>query len=301
MLDQATRLREMAAAYRNQTTGERMRRTRAIAVTSGKGGVGKTNVSINLAQALILGGKEVLLMDVDLGLANADILLGTVPPYHLGHFLRGEKDILQVIHRTPSKLKLIAGGSGLVELGSLTPLQLQPVLRALKRLEGEADYLILDTGAGLGDVVMEFVLAADEVLVVTTPEPTSMADAYTTIKALYYKNPKASIKLIVNQAERPEDGPAVAERIGTTARDFLGLQVEHLGTIPRDPHVWQAVRLKVPFLVGYPAAPASKAIQAMASRLAGEGLQQHPGPKSSISSFFDRLSGLFQRRNTSSL
>lgn len=301
MLDQATRLREMAAAYRNQTTGERVRRSRAIAVTSGKGGVGKTNISINLAQALIRGGKEVLLMDVDLGLANADILLGTVPPYHLGHFLRGEKDILQVIHRTQSKLKLIAGGSGLVELGNLSSGQLQPVLRSLRRLEGEADYLILDTGAGLSDTVMEFVLAADQVLVITTPEPTSMADAYTTIKALYYRNPKIDIKLVVNQAERPEDGATVAERIGTTARDFLGLQIEHLGTIPRDPHVWQAVRLKVPFLVGYPGAPASRAVEAMASRLLGDQAEAPPGTRSSITTFFDRLSGLFTRRNSSAL
>lgn len=301
MLDQATRLREMAAAYRNQAAGERTRRSRAIAVTSGKGGVGKTNISINLAQALVQAGKEVLLMDVDLGLANADILLGTVPPYHLGHFLRGEKDILQVIHRTPSKLKLIAGGSGLVELGNLTAGQLQPVLRSLQRLENEADYLILDTGAGLSDTVMEFVLAADQVLVVTTPEPTSMADAYTTIKALYYRNPKIDIKLVVNQAERPEDGTIVSERIGTTARDFLGLQVEHLATIPRDPHVWQAVRLKVPFLVGYPSAPASKAVQAMVSRLVGEHGEPPPANRSSIGSFFDRLTGLFTRRNSSAL
>lgn len=300
MLDQASRLRELAAAYRNQASGERTRTSRAIAVTSGKGGVGKTNISINLAHALIQAGKEVLLMDVDLGLANADILLGTVPPYHLGHFLRGEKDILDVVHRTPSKLKLVAGGSGLVELGNLTASQLQPLVRSLKRLEGEADFLILDTGAGMSDTVLEFVLAADQVIVVTTPEPTSMADAYTTIKALYYRNPDIDIRLVVNQAERPEDGVNVAERIGTTARDFLGLKIEHLGTIPRDPYVWQSVRAKVPFLVGNPAAPASRAVQAMAARLIGAqaASSAQPEAKSTVTSFFDRLTGLFSRRNS---
>lgn len=301
MLDQATRLREMAAAYRAQAAGARPpRRMQAIAVTSGKGGVGKTNFSINLAHALIAAGKDVLLMDVDLGMANADILLGTVPPYHLGHFLRGEKDILQIIHRTQHKLKLIAGGSGFVELGNLSADKLQPVVRNLKRLEEEADYLILDTGAGLGDSVMEFVLAADQVVVVTTPEPTALADAYTMIKAMYYRNTKIDVKLVVNQVERPEEGTAVAERIGTTARDFLGMKVEHVGTIPRDPNVWQAVRLKTPFFVGFPGAPASKAVGAAAHRLLNGAGGETP-TKSTLTSFFDRLGSLFGRRNSSAV
>jgi flagellar biosynthesis protein FlhG len=300
MLDQATRLREMAAAYRAQATGAKPRRMNAIAVTSGKGGVGKTNFSINLAHALLAGGKDVLLMDVDLGMANADILLGTVPPYHLGHFLRGEKDILQIIHQTQHRLKLIAGGSGFVELGNLSADKLQPVVRNLKRLEDEADYLILDTGAGLGDSVLEFALAADQVVVVTTPEPTALADAYTMIKAMYYRNPKVETKLVVNQVERLEEGAAVAERICTTARDFLGLQVEHVGTIPRDPAVWQAVRLKTPFFIGFPNAPASRAVAATASRLMN-GAAIESQPKSAISSFFDRLGSLFGRRNSSAV
>lgn len=239
-------------------------------------------------------------MDVDLGMANADILLGTVPPYHLGHFLRGEKDILQIIHRTQHKLKLIAGGSGFVELGNLSADKLQPVLRNLKRLEDEADYLILDTGAGLGDSVLEFTLAADQVVVVTTPEPTALADAYTMIKAMYYRNSKVEAKLIVNQVESLQEGAAVAERIGTTARDFLGITVEHVGTIPRDPHVWQAVRLKTPFTIGFPNAPASKAIAATAARLMNGAAVESP-TKSSVASFFDRLGSLFGRRNSSAV
>ena len=167
MFDQAARLRELAAAYRNQATGGAPRRFEVIAVTSGKGGVGKSNLAVNAAQVLEQAGREVLLMDVDLGLANADILLGTVPPYHLGHFLRGEVDLPQVIHRTSTGMKLIAGGSGLVELGNLSASQLRPVLRSLERLEDEAEFLVLDTGAGVGDAVMEFALAADQVLVVT--------------------------------------------------------------------------------------------------------------------------------------
>lgn len=295
MFDQASRLRELAAAYRSQAAGRASRRFQAIAVASGKGGVGKTNLAVNLAQVLVRSGRDVLLMDVDLGLANADILLGTVPPYHLGHFLRGEVDILQVIHRTDTGLKLIAGGSGLVELGNLTAGQLQPILRSLERLEGEAEYLILDCGAGVGDAVLEFALAADQVLVVTTPEPTSMADAYTLIKALALRDARARIRLVVNQAERPEDAQRAAERIVATARSFLGIEVVHLGTIPRDPHVWQAVRYKVPYVVGYPSSPAARAVEAMAMRLLGEERPAAPAP----GSFFGRLARLFGLRSSS--
>lgn len=295
MLDQATRLREMAAAYRAQASGVKPRRTKAIAVTSGKGGVGKSNISINIAQALVQAGKEVLLMDVDLGMANVDILLGTVPPFHLGHMLQGQCDILELIHRTPSNLKFIAGGSGVAELANLSAEDLKPFLAGLSKLDGQADYLILDTGAGLGDAVVEFVLAADQVIVVTTPEPTSLADAYTTIKALSARNPAIDVKLVVNQVERQEEGAQVAERIMTTAQDFLGIKVEHLGTVPRDPYVWQAVRQKVPFTVAYPGAPASRAVEAMVRQLL-YGAPPEPVLKPKVG-FFERLTGLFGRRS----
>jgi flagellar biosynthesis protein FlhG len=298
MLDQATRLREMAAAYRSQASGARQRTTRVIAVTSGKGGVGKTNISINVAHALIAAGQDVILLDADLGLANADILLGTVPPFHLGHLLRGEKDILDLIHRTPSRLKLIAGGSGVDELANVPEEQLRFFVASLRKLDGQCDYLILDTGAGLSHTVQEFVLAADQVLVVTTPEPTSLADAYATVKALAHRRPELPLSLVVNQAERTEDAAVAAERIVQTARNFLGINVQHLGTVPRDPYVWQSVRHQVPFFIGYPGAPASRAVADMVQRLlrtteapVAEKAGGKPG-------FFDRLAGFFNRRNT---
>jgi flagellar biosynthesis protein FlhG len=296
MLDQAARLRELAAAYRSQAAAGHRRRTRAIAVTSGKGGVGKTNISVNLAQALVRAGKEVILLDADLGLANADILLGTVPPYHLGHLLRGERDILELIHRTPTKINLIAGGSGVNELANLPEEQLRSFITALSRLDGQADFLILDTGAGLSQTVQEFVLAADTVLVVTTPEPTSLADAYAMIKALAQRRQGLDVRLVVNQVERPEEAEVAAERIIMTARDFLGITVEHIGTIPRDPYVWQAVRSQVPFVVSYPGAPASRAIDAMVRRLLG-GQPSEPATKPKLSGFFERLGQLLGRRS----
>lgn len=295
MLDQASRLRELAAAYRSQAAGPPSHRhTRVIAVTSGKGGVGKTNLSINLAHALIGAGKEVMLLDADLGLANADILLGTIPPFNLGHLLRGEQDIFGLIHTTSTRLKLIAGGSGVEELADLGQPRLQQFLADIQRLDGQADYLFLDTGAGLNHVVLGFVLSADEVLLVTTPEPTSMADAYATIKSLHRRNPNVQVRLIINQAERPEEARDAAERLIATARNFLGLNVTVLGSVPRDPCVWQAVRSQRPFVLEYPLAPASRAVRAMGQiLLAGNGDQA--GPRES-GGFFRRLASMLSRR-----
>jgi flagellar biosynthesis protein FlhG len=296
MFDQATRLRELAAAFRAKAGGSRVRTTKVIAVTSGKGGVGKTNLSVNLAQGLVAAGKEVILFDVDLGLANADILLGTVPPFHLGHLLTGEREILDLIHQTPNGIKLIAGGSGLAELANLSEDRLQTFVGAMARLDGQADYLILDTGAGLGIGVQRFVLAADEVLIVSTPEPTAMADAYAMIKALAGANPALNMKLIINQAEPGAEAEGVAQRLILMAQGFLGHELEHLGTVPRDPAVWQAVRQQIPFVVGHPDSPASKAVTLLVKRLLGDlPPEQVTLPKRS--GFFDRLSRLFRDSN----
>ncbi len=300
MIDQAARLRELAAAYGSQAAGIKQRHSKVIAVTSGKGGVGKTNISINLAHALIAAGKDVILLDADLGLANADILLGTLPPYHLGHLLWGERDILELIHLTPGRLKLIAGGSGIAELANLPEERVLSFIAALSKLDGRADYLIVDTGAGLSNTVVEFVLAADQVLVVTTPEPTSLADAYATVKALAQRRPGIDMKLIINQAEKDAEAALAAERIVMTARDFLGIAIEHLGTVPRDPYVWQAVRHQVPFFLGYPGAPASRAVQAMASKLLYTG-SNGAQPIKPRSGFFNRLSDLFGRHGSSAV
>lgn len=291
MADQAKKLREMAAAYRARASASKpKRRTRVIAVTSGKGGVGKTNISINLAQALIDAGKEVILLDADLGLANAHILLGVLPPYHLGHMLRGERDITGLIHTAPNRLKLIAGGSGVEELAELSPSRLRWFVDSLSRLEGMADYLILDTGAGLNHVVFSFVLAADEVILVTTPEPTAIADAYATIKALYKRNPSIQVRLIINQVEGIAESRSVAERLVETVRSFLGLEMQILGTVPRDPCVWQAVRAQRPFVSAYPQCPASRAVRAMGKVLLVEDGEEPPIPKAG--GFFQRLARL---------
>lgn len=295
MADQATRLREMAAQYRARNTAlSPARRTRVIAVTSGKGGVGKTNLSINLAQVLLGAGKDVILFDADLGLANAHILLGTMPPYHLGHLLRGELEITDLIHTTPSGLKLIAGGPGVEELANLSPERLQSFVSSLSQLNGQAEYLLLDTGAGINEVVFSFVLAADEVLLVSTPEPTAMADAYATIKALHRRSPQIRIRLVINAADGLREGRRAAERLAQTAESFLGMEIQILGTVPRDPCVWQAVRAQKPFVTAYPQAGASRSVKAIGRvLLAEDGDEPAPPPQGG---FFAKLAGLLGRR-----
>lgn len=297
MRDQAQRLRELAESYRQEILGKptaqsapNSRRARVVAITSGKGGVGKTNVSVNLAYALIAQGKEVILLDADLGLANVDVLLGTTPQWHLGHALSGERSVPELLYEAPGGLRLIAGGSGLAELTDLPETDLHRFIQSLSLLQSEADYLLLDTGAGLSRSVMEFVLAADEVLVVTTPEPTAMTDAYAVIKRMIKANPTVDIKIIVNMADGPQDGEATARRLRETVLRFLQTGVHYLGYLPRDPAVQQCVRQQRAYLLQQPRSAAAQATRSLARSLCGEGT----GPRN-LNLFFDRLQQVFRR------
>jgi flagellar biosynthesis protein FlhG len=296
MRDQAQRLRELAETYRQEILSKpapppsASRRARVMAITSGKGGVGKTNVAVNLAYALIAQGKEVILLDADLGLANVDVLLGTTPQWHLGHAISGERDVLGLLYEAPGGLRLIAGGSGLAELTDLPEIDLRRFIQSLAQLQGEADYLLIDTGAGLSRSVMEFVMAADEVLVVTTPEPTALTDAYAIIKRLVRANPTVDIKLVVNMADSAEDGESTARRLRETVLRFLQIAVHYLGHIPRDPVVQQCVRQQRAYFLQHPRSAAAHATENLARRLLGEG----PAPRN-LNLFFDRLQQVFRR------
>ncbi|HYG58264.1 MAG TPA: MinD/ParA family protein [Symbiobacteriaceae bacterium] len=294
MRDQAERLRQIAETHRQENHLERPRpnrRARVIAVTSGKGGVGKTNVSVSLSYALLAMGHEVLVLDADLGLANVDVLLGTVPNLHLGHALAGAADILDVIYEGPGGLKLIAGGSGLPDLADLPEAELNRFIASMRKLENKTDVLLLDTGAGLGRSVRNLVLAADVVLVVTTPEPTAITDAYALIKSVVQRNPAADIKLVVNQVESRAEAEEAAARLSTAMLRFLGASLEYLGAIPFDREVPRSVRQQKPFFLAAPNSAASLAVRAVAGRLVGD----PANPKSGVSLFFDRLSRVFTK------
>lgn len=298
MIDQAEELRRLAGAEVGQdaaTVPPLAQRTRVLAVTSGKGGVGKTNVSVNLSYALMELGHSVLILDADLGLANVDVLLGTTPPLHLGHLLNGERTFEDLIYTGPRGLQLIAGGSGLGELTAATPPALQRFVGSLRRLNGRVDYMIVDTGAGIGPAVLALLLAADEILLVTTPEPTAITDAYAVVKTIVRRQPGARISLIVNQAQSRAEAAQVAERLTRAVVGFLGFPIDFLGHLPHDPAVARSVRAQSPFFLEHPISPAAAALRDLARQLAGAD-QGRP----QVRLFFHRLSrvlsgGLFLR------
>lgn len=293
MRDQAEQLRVMARTIKHQVESEIRggpRGTRIIAVTSGKGGVGKTNFSINFGLALMSYGQKVMLLDADLGLANIDVVLGITPQYNLYHVLKGEKSINEVISIGPEGLQIIAGGSGIQEMANLRKWQVEQFVNKLSELEGLADILIIDTSAGLTKNVMTFVLAADEVIVITTPEPTAITDAYGLVKAVAAKRKHGVINLVVNRVENAEEGDITASKFSVVAEKFLKLNIGHLGFILDDPLVSKSVKSQEPFYFKFPNSPAAHCIQKLAAQLMQQGSYPEPG---GIKGFFNRLAKLF--------
>ncbi len=242
-------------------------RARIIAVTSGKGGVGKTNISANLAVALAKLGERVVIVDADLGTADVDHLLGLHPPFHLGHVLTGEKRLSEVVLEGPLGVRIVPGGSGLWELANLGADQRERAVGALAELEVGSDYILIDTGAGVSDNVTRFVTGADEAIVVTTPEPTALADAYALIKVASRQRRDICFHLVVNLARNAAAGDEAARTVSAVAERFLGVRLNHLGNLPADPVVSRAVHRQTLVLLAYPTAPVASALTLIAGRL----------------------------------
>lgn len=268
------------------------KRARVIAVTSGKGGVGKSNLVANLSLAISRLGKSVLAFDADLGMANLDVIFGVRPKYTLYHVLKGKKDLLDIIITAAPGVKFIAGGSGMAELADLNSKDKNHFIEELKKLERYTDVIVIDTGAGLSSNVISFVRAADEVVLVTTPEPTAMADAYGILKTLAATSevfPKTS--LIINRVRTPEEGTFIARRIAKVANEFLEVKVNYGGYIIDDPAVSKSVRAQKPFL-GY--APNSLASVCVCNVVANLFNSKVVLPQRTSSTFFDKVVGVFK-------
>lgn len=261
MTDQAEVLRRMVRKRQNSHT------SRTIAITSGKGGVGKTNFSVNLALALINQNQRVALLDADLGLANADIILGIYPEYTISHVISGEKSLQDIIFTGPLGLKVLAGGSGVYDLANLNKFYLERFINSLDYLETEIDFLIVDTGAGISHAVLNFVLASDQVMVITTPEPTSITDSYGMIKTIFQQSPEIQVQLVVNLAQSPSQAESVWERLNMVARNFLQKDLAYGGYILQDSRVGQSVSKQEPFIISYPHSSASRCVGRIASSL----------------------------------
>jgi flagellar biosynthesis protein FlhG len=241
---------------------------RVMAVSSGKGGVGKSNIVINLSLALDRMGLRVLIMDADLGLANIDVLLGLTPKYNMSHVLSGQKQLDEVLINGPFGVKIMPASSGVQELTNLTDDQKLLFLELLDSLETDIDVLLIDTGAGISDTVLYFNLAAHERIIVVTPEPTSLTDAYALIKVLYSKHGERHFRILVNSATEESIGKSIFGKLSKVADHFLdGLSLDYLGTIPHDKLVTKSVLQQKALLEAFPEAPAAKAFMQVANNI----------------------------------
>ncbi|MBQ7077433.1 MAG: MinD/ParA family protein [Lachnospiraceae bacterium] len=265
-MDQAQALRNMVM----ESKGGNLK-ARVITITSGKGGVGKSNTSVNLALALADLGKKVIIFDADFGLANVEVMFGALPKYNLSDVIYRGKKIEEIITTGPNGIGFISGGSGIVGLSNLNRDQIAYLIHNLNNLDKLADFVIIDTGAGISDQVLSFAMSSPEIIMITTPEPSSLTDSYSLIKALY-KNPQfnkegTSIKVLANKAISFDDGEIVYKKLSSVVSKFLQGRLEYLGMIPQDVNIDKAIRAQKPVYLSFPSAKSSKAYKAIAEDL----------------------------------
>ncbi len=266
MTDQAEQLREIMRSRNENSSGST--KTRVIAVASGKGGVGKTNMSINIAIAYAQLGKKVLVMDADLGLANVNVAMGIIPKYNLYHLIRQKKKMKDIIINTDFGIQIVAGASGFSKIANLSDKERENFIEEIGQMDA-VDVIVIDTSAGVSSNVLDFIAAADDAIIVTTPEPTAITDAYGIIKiiATEIDNMNLGIKLIVNRVKSVTEGKKVSERVINIASQFLNLKVDYLGYVYDDPQVSQAILKQKPFIIVDPDSKASICIKHIVSRL----------------------------------
>lgn len=289
--DQATTLRQLVQPKgKDARPPVRKRKVRVLSVTSGKGGVGKTNIAINLAYALAALGRRVFILDADLGLANIDVLLNLTPAYNIEHVLSGEKNINEIIVDGPNNIKILPASSGISELAELDRDEQMNLFRKLGEIDQTMDYMIVDTGAGIASNVLRFNATADEIILVVTPEPTSMTDAYSLIKILSTKYNVKKFFLLANNVESKAEANAVYDRLNKVVKDFLKTELVYMGFVFRDPALIKVVRLQKPLLEVYPRSPAARCFFVLAKQL-DKLLMSEPAtpPEEKTGNFWERL------------
>ncbi|CDE69104.1 MinD/ParA family protein [Jutongia sp.] len=274
-MDQAEQLRNIV-----KQQNKKQRSARVITVTSGKGGVGKSNVSVNLAIQMSRLGKRAVILDADFGLANIEVMLGMRPQYNLADMMFRGKDVKDIICTGPEDIGFISGGSGLREMTNLNKDQILSLVRTMYELDHYADVVIIDTGAGISDTVIELVASSSEVLLVATPEPTSITDAYALLKTLHrhdgFEAGSTSIKMIGNRIQSYEEGKELYLKLNTVVNKFLGMEMEYLGAIPYDECLPRAVMQQQPVSLAYPDAPSARAMLELAMVLEDEKKEIEP-------------------------
>ncbi|MGJ7921937.1 MinD/ParA family protein [Neobacillus sp. LXY-4] len=289
--DQAQRLREL---YQQFNSPQQERATKVVSITSGKGGVGKSNFALSFALSLIESGQKVVLIDLDIGMANLDILIGLTPKYHLVDMVKKRLSIWDVIEKGPNGLELLSGGSGFEEMLNLSDQETNYLFEELEKLHGYADIVLFDTGAGLSKESQRCHIAADEIILLTTPEPTAITDAYSVIKILHNQDPTIHFRLVVNRVANVKEGMAVANRVKVVAERFLQKNIEVLGFLPNDSHVSQSVLEQSPFYLKYPKSHAAKWMKDLVNVYLHH-YQNHSRNKG-IKGFVDKLSRVLIKR-----
>lgn len=275
-MDQAQQLRNVIKT-KNQTN---IKPARVFTITSGKGGVGKSNLSVNLAIQFAKMGKKVIIFDADFGLANVEVMFGAIPKYNLSDMIYRNKSITEIITPGPMDIGFISGGSGIVGLNNLQRDQINCLIQAIGELNTMADIIIIDTGAGISNQVLEFVLSSPEVLLISTPDPSSLTDAYSLLKAMYC-NPKFSpektkIHVVANRATSIEDGQIVFDKLNSVVKQFLKGELNYLGMIPQDAALERAVRQQKTVSQTEPNSRSARAFENLAGKLIGENNEQAP-------------------------
>lgn len=267
-MDQAEQLRNIIKA-KNQVSKKPA--ARIITVTSGKGGVGKSNTAINLAIQFRKAGNKVVILDADFGLANIEIMFGTVPKYNLGDLIYKGKKIKDIITWGPMEVGFISGGSGITGLANMDRDSLGYIIQNLAELDAIADVIIIDTGAGISDTVLEFLVASGEILLVTTPEPTSITDSYSLIKALQmnirFNSKESIIKVIANRVDKADEGEILFNKLNSVVAKYLEVPINYLGAVPQDGQLAKAVMQQMPVSIQNPKAKSTAAYERIAARL----------------------------------
>ncbi|WP_027633940.1 MinD/ParA family protein [Clostridium hydrogeniformans] len=285
MLDQAERLRELAYGNKGRN------KPRIITITSGKGGVGKSNFVVNLAISLRLMGKKVMIFDADIGMGNDDILMGCNARYNVFDVILNNKDIREVIVEGPLGVKLLPGGSGLNNVEDLKEEERREFLNKLESLE-DLDFILMDTGAGINRSVLAFISASDDTIVITNPEPTALTDAYSLIKAINHFDLKSEVNLIVNRIMDEEEGKLTFRKFHGAVNRFLNINIKLLGFIWEDRRVMMSVRDQKPFIMKYPNCHASLDIKAIAKSILNNGAREN-NKGSGMKEVFKKIFNIF--------
>lgn len=285
-MDQAEQLRILKAGEQSRPLA------RVITVTSGKGGVGKSNTSINLAIQFRKMGKKVIILDADFGLANIEIMFGTVPKHNLCDLIYQGKKITDIITWGPMEVGFISGGSGIAGMANLNREYLKYIIQNLVQLDAIADIIIVDTGAGISDAVLEFLVASGEILLVTTPEPTSITDSYSLLKALYrhprYDENASKVKMIANRVHREAEGEVLFRKLNAVVERYLKIPMIYLGCVPEDIQLSKAVMQQVPVSLENPGAKSTAAYERIANKLMGREEAERQ-PKRGMAAFFSHI------------